>query len=198
MILGYDWPRVHAAVNDLPAALLPMAILFDIMAVVLKRDSARVAGLWCLVAGVLGGALAILAGEMAEGNVLHGDVAHAIMETHETFAIVVTILFGILAIWRLIRHNSLGGKEQTAFTTAGLIGIGLLVFTAKLGGNLVFDHAVGIDAAHMQSSMEERAGHHQHEGDADDDDHDHGAAAPHADSVQHADSARVTPPAPHP
>ena len=27
-MLGYDWPRLHAALNDLPAALLLMAVLF--------------------------------------------------------------------------------------------------------------------------------------------------------------------------
>src|SRR5438552_1710570 len=29
-MLGYDWPRFHAAVNDLPAALLFVTVLFDL------------------------------------------------------------------------------------------------------------------------------------------------------------------------
>ena len=29
-MLGYDWPRLHAALNDLPAALLLVAVLFDL------------------------------------------------------------------------------------------------------------------------------------------------------------------------
>lgn len=180
MILGYDWPRIHAMVNDLPAALLPMAIFFDFLGAVMKRESLKAAGFWCLIAGVLGGLAAIGAGLMAEDRVVHGDVAHAIMETHETFAIVIAVLFGILVLWRLVRRRPFGGQEQTAFTTAGVIGIGLLVFTSKLGGSLVFDHAVGIDSVHMQSSIQERAGHHHHEGDDDD---DHPAAAPQTDST---------------
>ena len=28
-MLGYDWPRLHAALNDLPTALLLTALLFD-------------------------------------------------------------------------------------------------------------------------------------------------------------------------
>ncbi len=171
MILGYDWPRLHAAVNDLPAALLPMAIFFDFLGGVMKRESLRAAGFWCLIAGVLGGLAAIGAGLEAEDHVLHGDLAHAIMETHETFAIVTTVLFGLLALWRIIRRSRMAGHEQTAFITAGVVGIGLLVFTAKLGGNLVFDHALGIDSTHLQSSLQERAGHHHHEGDDDDDEH---------------------------
>ena len=29
-MFGYDWPRLHAALNDLPAALLLVAVLFDL------------------------------------------------------------------------------------------------------------------------------------------------------------------------
>jgi uncharacterized membrane protein len=187
MILGYDWPRLHAAVNDLPAALLPMAVIFEGLGMVMKRESLRAAGFWCLVAGVVGGGVAILAGEMAEDVVAHGDASHAIMETHETFAIVVTVLFGLLAVWRILRRNRMTGPEQGSFIAAGAIGIGILLYTAKLGGSLVFEHALGVDSAHMQSSLQERAGHHHHEGEADDDDdHDH----------DHHDT--VTAPAKHP
>ena len=31
-MFGYDWPRLHAALNDLPAALLLVAVLFDLAA----------------------------------------------------------------------------------------------------------------------------------------------------------------------
>jgi hypothetical protein len=32
-MLGFDWPRLHAALNDLPIALLLTAALFDVLAV---------------------------------------------------------------------------------------------------------------------------------------------------------------------
>ncbi len=44
-MLGYDWPRFHAAVNDLPAALLFVTVLFDIAAWLTKRDSLKSAAL---------------------------------------------------------------------------------------------------------------------------------------------------------
>ena len=44
-MFGYDWPRLHAALNDLPAALLLVAVLFDILAAVTKRPSFRHGGL---------------------------------------------------------------------------------------------------------------------------------------------------------
>src|SRR2546428_8152274 len=54
-MLGYDWPRFHAAVNDLPAALLFTTVLFDVAAGVTKRASLQAAALWTLWAGVVGG-----------------------------------------------------------------------------------------------------------------------------------------------
>src|SRR2546426_3776848 len=45
-MLGYDWPRFHAAVNDLPAALLFVTVLFDLGAWVTKRDSLKSAVVW--------------------------------------------------------------------------------------------------------------------------------------------------------
>src|SRR6266853_511445 len=47
-MLGYDWPRFHAAVNDLPAALLFVTVLFDLGAWVTKRDSLKSAAAWKL------------------------------------------------------------------------------------------------------------------------------------------------------
>jgi uncharacterized membrane protein len=41
-MFGYDWPRLHAALNDLPAALLVVAVLFD-LAAALARHPAQTA-----------------------------------------------------------------------------------------------------------------------------------------------------------
>src|SRR2546430_62919 len=54
-MFGYDWPRFHAAVNDLPAALLFVTVLFDIGAWLTKRESLKAAALWTVWAGVIGG-----------------------------------------------------------------------------------------------------------------------------------------------
>src|SRR5438093_8489420 len=86
-MLGYDWPRFHAAVNDLPAALLLVTVLFDIGAWVTKRESLKAAALWTLWAGVIGGWVAVLAGLKAEDVIEHGEAVHELMETHETVAL---------------------------------------------------------------------------------------------------------------
>jgi hypothetical protein len=40
-MFGYNWPRLHAALNDLPAALLIAAVLFDLLAAATRREGLR-------------------------------------------------------------------------------------------------------------------------------------------------------------
>ena len=50
-MFGYDWPRLHAALNDLPAALLIGAVLFDLLAAATRREGLRIASFWTLMLG---------------------------------------------------------------------------------------------------------------------------------------------------
>jgi len=156
-MFGYDAARIHAALNDLPPALLPMAVLFDLLGAFLKRDSLKAAGFWTLMAGVLGSGAAIVSGLLAEDATPHGAEAHAIMETHETLAFIVLGLFAILAIWRLVRRGVWNEKEQLVALTAGVIGVALIVVTASFGGRLVFEHGVGIQTPVLESAIQDRA-----------------------------------------
>ncbi len=189
MILGYDWARAHAALNDFPTALFSVAVAFDVLGAVLKRESLKVAGFWTLIAGVLGTGAAVLAGEMASTRVEHSERAHAIMETHETLAIIVLVLFAILALWRIIRRGTLGAREQPVYLTAGVIGVLLMIYTARLGGELMFDHGVGISSSTMEAIQQERAkGHHHHAGAEDAD--EAAPAAPHDTMRMAPDTAK--------
>lgn len=157
-MFGYDAPRLHAALNDLPAALLLVAVFFDLLGAFLKRDSLKAAGFWTLVVGVLGTGAAVISGLLAEDATEHGEAAHAVMETHETLAFIVLGLFAILAVWRLLRKGVWSAKEQPIALTAGVIGVALMTFTAMLGGKLVFEHGVGISTPALQAAVLERAG----------------------------------------
>ena len=57
-MFGYDWPRLHAALNDLPAALLLIAVLFELASVVLRRPTFRVVGFWAWPGGEVSSACA--------------------------------------------------------------------------------------------------------------------------------------------
>jgi uncharacterized membrane protein len=192
-MLGYDWPRLHAALNDLPAALLLVAVLFDLAAAGTRRPSLRTAGFWTMVAGAGGAALAVLSGLQAEEHIAHGEAVHRVMETHEELALITLGVFVVLALWRIVRERRMGSTERAVVLAASLGGVGALFATAVYGGKLVFDHAAGIPTEVLQAEMHERAeGHHHHGGEGEADEHGtDGDAAP----AMGADSAAANGPA---
>ena len=194
-MFGYDWPRLHAALNDLPAALLLVAVLFDLASALARRPALRVVGFATMLAGAVGGVLAVISGLQAEEHIAHGEAVHRIMETHETLALTTLGIFAVLALWRVFREKRMGGAERGVTLALSLIGLGVLIATAALGGRMVFEHAAGIPTPVLQEEMHERAeGHHHHGGEADEPDHDHAAPAPTpSESTVAPDSA----PAPH-
>jgi uncharacterized membrane protein len=192
-MLGYDWPRLHAALNDLPAALLLVAVLFDLAAAVTRRPSLRTAGFWTMVAGAGGAALAVLSGLQAEEHIAHGEAVHSVMETHEELALITLGVFVVLALWRIVRERRMGSTERAVVLAASLGGVGALFATAVYGGKLVFDHAAGIPTEVLQAEMHERAeGHHHHGGEADEHGTDEDAPARGAGSVAGGAAATAT------
>ena len=161
-MFGYDWPRLHAALNDLPTALLVTAALFELLSLMTKRESFRLVSFWTLMVGALGGAAAVLSGLQAEENIDHGDAVHQVMETHELLAFVTLGTFGLLAVWRLWRERRMGAGERAVALAASLAGAGVLIATSVYGGRLVFDHAAGIPTEVLTTESRERTGGHEH------------------------------------
>ena len=193
-MLGYDWPRFHAAVNDLPAALFFVTVLFDLGAWLFKRESLKAAALWTLWAGVVGGWVAVLAGLQAEDVIEHGEAIHELMETHETLALTTMGIFTTVLVWKLFRRTKLTGVEEAGLRGLSVAGLVTVVWTGVLGGKLVFEHAAGIPNATMQAELENRAaGHHHEPGESDDEEHEHADSAKAAGHVH----APGTPPHKH-
>lgn len=192
-MFGYDWPRLHAALNDLPAALLLVAVLFDLGGWLLKRETVRAAGLWTLWAGVVGGWAAYLAGRMAEDAIEHGEAIHDLMEAHEDFALYTMIAFTLVLLWKLWRRGRLSAGEEWGQRVVSLIALAVLVRVGMLGGELVFNHGAGLKSAAMEAELQDRKGAHEHEpGEAED---EHPAADATGDSTPagHVDSPGAAP-----
>jgi uncharacterized membrane protein len=181
-MFGYDWPRLHAALNDLPTALLVTAALFELLAMATRREAFRQVSFWTLIVGALGGVAAVLSGLQAEEHIAHGDAVHRVMKTHELLAFVTLGTFAVLALWRLLRERRMGAGERALALAATLAGAGVLIATAAYGGRLVFDHAAGVPTEVLTDEIRSRDEGHEHgpgeghEGDG----HSHKAAPPRA------------------
>src|SRR2546430_9230460 len=143
MILGYDWPRLHAALNDFPAALLTVGVLFDLAAWAFKRESLRWAAIWTLWAGVLGGWLAVIAGLQAEDVIEHGEGIHELMEKHETLGLVTMSLFTVLLVWRLWRRVPAAAGGEGGVRGPAAVGPGVGAWARGLRGQMGFRHPAG-------------------------------------------------------
>lgn len=182
-MLGYDAARWHAVLNDLPAALLLVAVLFDVGAAATKRESLMWAGIWTLWAGVIGGWAAVVAGKLASASIDHGEAIHEIMEKHEHMALLTMSLFTVVLAWRLIRRFQMPAQELAFTRVLSIVGIAGLVWTGVLGGRLMFQHAAGIPSQTLQTELENRKEGHEHEpGEA----HEDAPAATPADTTKTA------------
>jgi uncharacterized membrane protein len=178
-MFGYDWPRLHAALNDLPAALLLAAALFELLALATRKESFRQVSFWTLIVGAIGGVAAVLSGLQAEEKIAHGDAVHRVMETHELLGLITLATFGVLAVWRIWRERRMGTTERALALAMSLGGAGVLIATAAYGGRLVFDHAAGIPTEVLTSETRERTEGHEHAPGEEhgDDGHEHEPAA---------------------
>ncbi|HKC40217.1 MAG TPA: DUF2231 domain-containing protein [Gemmatimonadales bacterium] len=186
-MLGYDAPRWHALLNDFPAALLVVAVLFDLAAAVGKRESLKWAGAWTLWAGVLGGWAAVVAGELAEKAIEHGEAIHELMEQHERRALVTMGIFTVILAWKLYRRFALPSMEEWVTRILSIIGVVGICYVGSAGGKLAFEHAAGVPTKTLEAEVQNREAGHEHEpGEAD----EHERAAP-ADTAK---GAHVDPP----
>ncbi len=161
-MLGYDWPQLHAALNDLPTALLLTAVLFELIAVVTRRPGFRQVSFWTLIVGAVGGAAAVISGLQAEEHIEHGEAVHRVMETHEQLGLITLGVFGVLALWRIVRERRMGALERALALILSLGGAGVLFVTANYGGRLIFEHAAAIPSRVLQAELQERTGEHEH------------------------------------
>jgi len=137
--MGMHVHELHAASTHAPLVLLPAAALVDLAAAMSgdRRQDALGRKLWWL--GVGAGALAGVAG-MAASQEIKAEEARSedMMWLHG--AANFTILLGAtgVALWRTFRRPSLGSAA------IGLGACAAAMYTAYLGGEMVYAHGVGV------------------------------------------------------
>jgi uncharacterized membrane protein len=149
-------------INDFPPALLVMGVLFELAYLFTKRESLRSAAYWSLVVGAVMTAAALISGLRAEGALDHGQAIHEIMQVHERFAWITLGFFGVVAVWRVVRESKMLRRERWAVALIGVVGLVPLTATGMEGGEMVFDHAAGMNTEAMEAEMKNRAGEHEH------------------------------------
>ena len=122
--------------------LILMAIWIDLL---IGRRSV----LGTLVAGLLIGYLAAFFGDIALDAAVAKGFAVPPLEHHEEMAATTLTFFSVLAVVQLFaiwKKIPVDHKRAWYFAAAAVVGVALLIFTAYLGGHLVYDIGVNVNS----------------------------------------------------
>jgi uncharacterized membrane protein len=141
MALGLQ--EMHPALVHFPIALLPLAVGADAVGSVTGNESAFSFGQKAICVAAASAAASVVTGLIAGEEVNVEGSSQDMLMTHRNMNFIATVAAIGMAIWR-IKHR----KPNAAYLGVGAAGVGILAYTAYLGGKLVYDVGVGVEPAH--------------------------------------------------
>jgi len=138
-LLGHP---IHPMLIVFPLGLLATATIFDVAYLVTGNADLSTFSFWALVAGIVGGLLAAIFGFLDWLAVPSGTRAKRIGMMHGLGNLVVTGLF-VLSL--ASRWSSPAYLPNILPAILSILGAGLALFTAWLGGELVYRLRVAVD-----------------------------------------------------
>jgi uncharacterized membrane protein len=138
-LLGHP---IHPMLVVFPLALFATAVLFDILYLVTDEDTLAAFSFWAIAAGVVGGLAAAVFGLIDWLGLPSETRAKRIGLVHGVGNVVIV---GLFAVSWLLRLNAPGYAPDVLPFVLGLIGVGLALFTAWLGGEMVYRLRVAVD-----------------------------------------------------
>ncbi len=152
--------NIHPLLVHFPIAFFSAFVLIDIAGSVAGKQSWRQAAGWFLYCGTIMAIVTVIAGLQAAESVAHGENVHDIMERHEHLGITVLVWSSVLSLWRIFSRGVIkDGANVFYLTLVALLGV-LVVFTADLGGLMVYHYGVSVSSEN--TTMMEYFSEHQH------------------------------------
>jgi uncharacterized membrane protein len=133
---------IHPMLIVFPLGLLATAVVFDILYVATGNADLATFSFFALIAGIIGGLLAAVFGLLDWMAVPKGTRARRIGAIHGVGNVVVVGLFALSLFMRWGEPAYLPNVMPLVFA---LLGAALALFTAWLGGELVYRLRVAVD-----------------------------------------------------
>jgi uncharacterized membrane protein len=135
---------LHPATVHFPIALLMAAGGFYV-ASRFREQATFYRAAWLLhLVGLAGSIAAVLTGRNAEGNLTLTPALEDLLETHQLMGYATAWLFALLAVWQYLRQGRGKPLEQWLFLTAYWLSLGVMIYGAWLGGQMVYEHGAGV------------------------------------------------------
>ncbi len=141
-----DLTYLHPMIVHFPIALLIIGFFSDVTGLLLKRQFFNWVGFYLLILGTLGLIAAFVTGNIAgDGLVEEGPLKRA-LEIHESSAELTLWIMAAAALFRLGMLLAKKSSGNWRWIAVGLYFIGVisLARTGHYGGQLVFNHAAGV------------------------------------------------------
>ena len=135
---------IHPLFVHFPIALLMVGGIFYGLELILKKEEFGTFGFYLLIGGVVGVVAAIASGNFSESEIIHTQEIHELLGDHATIGWVVAWVFAILLTWAFLRKGRQTTPEKAVFMAIYAIGIGVMIYGAHLGGELVYEKGAGV------------------------------------------------------
>jgi uncharacterized membrane protein len=134
--------ELHPSMVHFPIALLPVAIGADLLGRLTGSRALLNVGKTAMGIAAAGAATAATTGLIAQQEVNADGEALDMLITHRNLNLAATAVATAMATWR-------SGEEEpsAAYLALGLASIGLVTYTAYLGGHMVYELGVGVQPA---------------------------------------------------
>lgn len=133
--------EVHPFVVHVPLAMLPIAVGADLVGVATGDRSLLAFARKAIGIAAVGAGASALTGLVAAEEVNEGD-ARDMLITHRNLNLTAVAVASGMAAWRA-GHE----KPSAAYLGIGAIAVGVLAYTAYLGGKVVYETGAGVRAA---------------------------------------------------
>lgn len=152
-------PNIHPAVVHFPIALLPVAVILDLLLMGLEQQRGWLerAAASLYVGAALGCGAAFWAGRQAVDALPPlAPSVQLYVNQHADSALYVLWLVGVLSVARaaltIVDPKANRRVPRAALLLVALVAVGLVFRTADLGGALVYQHGVGVAATMVDGS----------------------------------------------
>ena len=134
---------LHAVITDIPVGAWSAAALFDLLAAASSSEKLDHAADACVLLGLAGAAGAAITG-MNDWAEIKDKAPRRIGSVHALLNVAATLLFGASAIARR------KPRQRGVARVLGLAGIAVVSASAHLGGNLVYEHGIGVQGKQQE------------------------------------------------
>jgi len=129
---------IHPLFIHFPIALLSTGFMFDLLAIILKKEVFQSVGWWNLSLGILSSVFTVLTGFVADWNYGHFELPFPIFDTHGSVQLMSVFCYVVMLVWRWKLNQFLPNsfRSLSCYLVLGIVATSLLFYGGHLGAIL--------------------------------------------------------------